>query len=145
MVAAMEATPEIPALTVVSALSRACARCHARKVKCDLRIPQCTSCQRQQEPCNITECVAYSYDTVQRLVSQIEHLQARLETVTIQNAHPDALSSSAVSSRLDEKQVQNEAEELGVLAVGQSNRRDWQNSYGKLMSEHLHAFSVAKT
>ncbi|KXJ88095.1 fungal-specific transcription factor domain-domain-containing protein [Microdochium bolleyi] len=105
---------------ILPSLSRACARCHTRKVKCDLKVPRCTSCTRQDEECNITECVAYSHASVQQLRDELERLRARSSVLERVPARTSAMT---------EQQVRSEADELGVLAIGGPRRADLLGSY----------------
>ncbi|KAH7031455.1 fungal-specific transcription factor domain-containing protein [Microdochium trichocladiopsis] len=114
------ATSSFDNLQVVPSLSRACSRCHARKVKCDLRVPRCTACEKQNDECNITECVAYSHSTVQTLLDELHRLRGRLDV---------AESRGPREQSMTEQQVRSEAEELGVLAVGGPRRHDMRASY----------------
>ncbi|KAL6400967.1 hypothetical protein AUP68_16687 [Ilyonectria robusta] len=130
-------------------VSKACSRCHARKVKCDQKVPQCSACIRQNDKCNITECVAYPFSVVQRLQDQIRHLQARLDLAPVAASHPGGESQrlslapdhpplpvqqqesllQAVNDKVNwPSDGLKEAEEVGVLAIGGSNLYS-QNKY----------------
>ncbi|KAI8202683.1 hypothetical protein KHU50_004716 [Colletotrichum sp. SAR 10_65] len=98
-------------------VSKACNRCHARKVKCDLRVPQCSACEKHNEQCNITERVTYSYAAVKSLQDKIRDLQATINSLT-QDAETQPAEAPDVS-RFDD--VRKEAEEIGVLAIGRPN------------------------
>lgn len=152
-------------------VSKACSRCHARKVKvtshisqsisttssahsgdqCDQKVPRCSACIRQNDKCNITECVAYPFSVVQGLQDQIRHLQARLDLAPVAASHPGGesrrLSLAPDHPPLPVQQQESllqaandkvnwpsdglkEAEEVGVLAIGGSNLYS-QNKYGK--------------
>lgn len=92
--------------------------------QCDLKVPQCTTCAKQNEECNITKCVAYSHDSVELLLGELRKLQACVD----QAQHvPDRPHPSVMT----EQQVRNEADELGVLAIGGHKRADLRASYGK--------------
>ncbi|KAF6843070.1 branched-chain amino acid [Colletotrichum musicola] len=94
-------------------VSKACSRCHARKVKCDLQVPRCSTCQKQNEQCNITECVTYSYAAVKSLQDRVRELQEKLDELSNQHARVPE------SSRFGD--VRREGEEIGVLAIGRPN------------------------
>ncbi|KAI8294970.1 hypothetical protein K4K59_004877 [Colletotrichum sp. SAR11_240] len=98
-------------------VSKACNRCHARKVKCDLRVPQCSACEKHNEQCNITERVTYSYAAVKSLQDKIRDLQATINSLT-QDAETQPAEAPDVSRFGD---VRKEAEEIGVLAIGRPN------------------------
>ncbi|KAF4895208.1 Transcriptional activator protein acu-15 [Colletotrichum fructicola] len=98
-------------------VSKACSRCHARKVKCDLRVPQCSACEKHNEQCNITERVTYSYAAVKSLQDKIRDLQATINSLT-QDAETQPAEAPDVSRFGD---VRKEAEEIGVLAIGRPN------------------------
>ncbi|KAK2029288.1 hypothetical protein LX32DRAFT_589041 [Colletotrichum zoysiae] len=98
-------------------VSKACSRCHARKVKCDLRVPQCSACRRQNEQCNITDRVTYSYAAVKSLQDQITELQSRLDSISRNSSDQPAKASEL--GHFDD--VRKEAEEIGVLAIGRPN------------------------
>ncbi|KAJ5015604.1 hypothetical protein K4K57_012910 [Colletotrichum sp. SAR 10_99] len=98
-------------------VSKACNRCHARKVKCDLRVPQCSACEKHNEQCNITERVTYSYAAVKSLQDKIRDLQATINSLT-QDAETQSAEAPDVSRFGD---VRKEAEEIGVLAIGRPN------------------------
>lgn len=116
--------------------SKACSRCHSRKVKCDQRVPRCTRCEKQGEECNITEFVAYSYATVGSLQAQIRDLQAKLAiasrnaapnhaTITVSEAQiamPAAPPPPMRAGQAPWVGVGKEAEEVGFLAIGGRNR-----------------------
>ncbi|KAK1728585.1 fungal-specific transcription factor domain-containing protein [Colletotrichum acutatum] len=95
-------------------VSKACSRCHARKVKCDLRVPRCSTCEKQNEQCNITDRVTYTYAAVKSLQDRIIELQVRLDTVS--EATASQTGPVAGPGQFDD--VRKEAEEIGVLAVG---------------------------
>ncbi|KAI8241035.1 hypothetical protein K4K55_012934 [Colletotrichum sp. SAR 10_96] len=98
-------------------VSKACNRCHARKVKCDLRVPQCSACEKHNEQCNITERVTYSYAAVKSLQDKIRDLQATINSLT-QDGETQPAEAPDVSRFGD---VRKEAEEIGVLAIGRPN------------------------
>jgi hypothetical protein len=50
--------------------------------QCDLTLPRCSSCVRQNEECNIVDCVAYPYSIVARLEDEVRDLRARLSAAT---------------------------------------------------------------
>ncbi|KAM0628046.1 hypothetical protein ACHAPW_007607 [Verticillium nonalfalfae] len=123
--------------------SKACSRCHARKVKCDQRVPRCTRCEKQGEDCNITEFVAYSYATVGSLQVQIRDLQAKL-AIASQNAAPNQTTITVSEAQIAMPAappppmragqapwvgVGKEAEEVGFLAIGGRNRHS-DDKYG---------------
>ncbi|KAL0941806.1 branched-chain amino acid [Colletotrichum truncatum] len=97
--------------------SKACSRCHSRKVKCDLTVPRCSACQKQNEQCNITECVTYSYAAVKSLQDRIKELQAKVDSLSQGTAEqpPQDLEASRFGD------LRKEAEEIGVLAIGRPN------------------------
>lgn len=99
---------------------KACSRCRARKVKCDLKVPQCSACSRHREDCNITEGVLYAYSTVEVLLSRIQSLESQsaarspLQDAGQQSRPPRTTSGPAE----DQGDLSKEAEEIGILAVG---------------------------
>ncbi|KAL2848518.1 fungal-specific transcription factor domain-containing protein [Aspergillus pseudoustus] len=109
---------------------KSCARCRARKVKCDLKVPHCSACQKHGEPCNITEYVAYPYSLVASLHSKVKELEQKLQS------YPGQLGPDSSSARLGDAHTQldnserpiwsvdvsKEAEEVGVLAIGSGDR-----------------------
>ncbi|KAH6695451.1 fungal-specific transcription factor domain-containing protein [Plectosphaerella plurivora] len=103
--------------TLQPSVSKACSRCHARKVKCDLKVPRCAACTRHDEECNITECVAYPYAVVHMLQTEIADLKARLAS---QSAVPPA--PQIVQREQSGWTAGKEAEEVGILAIGGPNR-----------------------
>ncbi|KAL3485693.1 fungal-specific transcription factor domain-containing protein [Aspergillus germanicus] len=109
---------------------KSCSRCRARKVKCDLKVPRCSACQRHGEACNITEYVAYPYSLVASLHSRVKELEQKLQSYSNQSG---SNSSSALlgdaSTQLNNSErpiwsvdVSKEAEEVGVLAIGYWDR-----------------------
>lgn len=99
--------------------------------KCDLRVPQCTACARQNEACNITDCVSYPYAVVKGLQDRINDLEARLRLVptpneTVPEPEPEA-SDVNPEPRAD---LQKEAEEVGFLTTGGSDLYSG-SKYGK--------------
>ncbi|KAK1498487.1 hypothetical protein CTAM01_07216 [Colletotrichum tamarilloi] len=91
-------------------VSKACSRCHARKVK----VPRCSTCHKQNEQCNITDRVTYTYAAVKSLQDRIIELQARLDGVS--EATASQTGPIAGPGQFDD--VRKEAEEIGVLAIG---------------------------
>ncbi|CAK7237897.1 hypothetical protein SEUCBS140593_010188 [Sporothrix eucalyptigena] len=63
---------------------RACERCHARKTKCDRRMPSCTSCTKGQVPCQYPNKwrdrqLRQEYmKSMERRLRELEHENARL-------------------------------------------------------------------
>ncbi|KAH6900005.1 fungal-specific transcription factor domain-containing protein [Thelonectria olida] len=114
---------ELEPSLIKPSVSKACSRCHARKVKCDQKVPKCSACIRQNDACNITECVAYPFSAIEDLRNQIDHLQARLALVSTTTAQPPLAATlnhlvpprDSPSQNLD---LHKEAEEVGVLAIG---------------------------
>ncbi|KAJ0420119.1 fungal-specific transcription factor domain-containing protein [Aspergillus carlsbadensis] len=109
---------------------KSCSRCRARKVKCDLKVPQCSACQKHSEACNITEYVAYPYSLVASLHSRVKELEQKLQSYSNQTG---SISSSdllgGAPTQLDNSErpvwsvdVSKEAEEVGVLAIGYGDR-----------------------
>lgn len=98
-------------------VSKACSRCHSRKVKCDLQVPRCSTCLKQNEQCNITDCVTYSYAAVKSLQDHITVLQGKIDSLSHTTTQPTQISSDTV--RFND--VRKEAEEIGVLAIGRPN------------------------
>ncbi|KAH7145604.1 fungal-specific transcription factor domain-containing protein [Dactylonectria estremocensis] len=117
--------------------SKACGRCHAKKVKCDQRVPQCSACMRQNEKCNIIDCVAYPFSVVQSLQDQIRSLQGRLDLTAAAASHaavttqlqpaPDVPSlpgSQGIDVQRNNDKASgpsdglNDSEEIGILAIG---------------------------
>ncbi|OJJ42674.1 hypothetical protein ASPZODRAFT_137056 [Penicilliopsis zonata CBS 506.65] len=94
---------------------KSCNRCRSRKVKCDLKIPQCSACSRQGEACNITEYVAYPYSLVERLHSRVQELEQQLAQKGAGQSGPQQAASDSLGWSAD---VTKEAEEVGVLAIG---------------------------
>ncbi|KAJ4125757.1 hypothetical protein NW765_001531 [Fusarium oxysporum] len=85
-------------------------------------VPQCTACARQNEACNITDCVSYPYVVVKGLQDRINDLEARLRLVptpneTVLEPEPEA-SDVNPEPRAD---LQKEAEEVGFLTTGGSD------------------------
>ncbi|KAH7256177.1 fungal-specific transcription factor domain-containing protein [Fusarium tricinctum] len=104
------------------AVSKACSRCRARKVKCDLKIPQCSSCVKQNEVCNITDCVSYPYSVVKALQDRINDLEARLHMAETPNVPVvEAISESTLNNQPTPANLQKEAEEVGFLTTGGSD------------------------
>ncbi|KAL1873616.1 hypothetical protein VTK73DRAFT_803 [Phialemonium thermophilum] len=119
-------------------VSKACSRCHPRKVKCDLRVPRCSACIRLGDECNITERVYYPYSVVRELQDQVNELRARLSTgqgapgsVNHDQSQGGQQTSSAIDGHAGARpqggtganltDIQKEAEEVGVLAIGGSD------------------------
>lgn len=98
---------------------------------------------RQNDDCNITECVFYPYSALQRLQERINELEARpgaiadgavgaggdttddqtLDTSQVMMDRPTApmaVSGPPVGDRAEsgDETLQREAEEVGVLAIG---------------------------
>ncbi|KAL3471973.1 fungal-specific transcription factor domain-containing protein [Aspergillus californicus] len=95
----------------IPSIIKSCTRCRTRKVKCDLQIPRCSACTRQDEACDITDCVAYPYSLIESLHARVQELESKLTT------HSNGPSAS--SGQLDwSADVSREAEEVGVLAIG---------------------------
>lgn len=82
--------------------------------KCDLRVPRCSTCERQNEQCNITDRVTYTYAAVKSLQDRIIELQARLDAVS----EATASQTGPVVGPGQFHDVRKEAEEIGVLAIG---------------------------
>lgn len=99
---------------------KSCSRCRARKVKCSLQVPQCSACMRHGEECNITDCVAYSYRTVESLLERIQDLEAQLvgSTSIPSSETVNRTSYSASAAQSQDKALAKEAEEIGILAIG---------------------------
>lgn len=123
---------------------KSCSRCRGRKVKvcspqelripysnrcgivdiyqCDLKIPQCSACERHGEACNITEFVAYPYSVVEKLHARVQELEQRLHASQSTNQVPSitqnlrAIQQSPTGAWSAD--VTREAEEVGVLAIG---------------------------
>ncbi|KAG9256609.1 fungal-specific transcription factor domain-containing protein [Emericellopsis atlantica] len=121
----------LPTYTLQPSVSKACARCHARKVKCDQKVPRCAACTRQNEECNITDCVSYPYSAVLALQTEIEHLKARLQQTQIASETykdpPRADNGSRFPRQASDEDVNGslpgkEAEEVGVLSIGGPSR-----------------------
>jgi hypothetical protein len=51
-------------------------------LQCDLTLPRCSSCVKQNEECNIVDCVAYPYSVVAKLEDELKSLRARLSAAT---------------------------------------------------------------
>ncbi|KAK2003493.1 hypothetical protein LX36DRAFT_677598 [Colletotrichum falcatum] len=83
-------------------------------LKCDLLVPRCSTCHRQNEQCNITYRVTYSYAAVKSLQDRITELQNRLDGISRNSSDQPARASEP--GRFDD--VRKEAEEIGVLAIG---------------------------
>jgi hypothetical protein len=98
-----------------------------------MKIPQCTSCKRQNEQCNITECVAYSHASIEYLRGEVHRLQASLElaqhTVATNN-QGSTFDAPPRPTAMTEQQIRREAEELGVLVIGGSRNNNSRSSYG---------------
>ncbi|GAA5866474.1 hypothetical protein JCM8547_000636 [Rhodosporidiobolus lusitaniae] len=63
-------------------LSRACARCHKKKVKCDGALPTCTPCafsKQGGDGCDVSDCLVYSAAHVASLKTQLTAAQARVQ------------------------------------------------------------------
>ncbi|CAI7657740.1 unnamed protein product [Penicillium pancosmium] len=105
---------------------KSCSRCRARKVKCDLNVPQCSACSKQGETCNITEHAAYPYSLIKELHSRVNELERDLETYANDaggasgNTRPVGISAQQDASEKPSwsANVSKEAEEVGVLAIG---------------------------
>lgn len=82
--------------------------------KCDLRVPRCSTCHKQNEQCNITDRVTYTYAAVQSLQDRIIELQAKLDAVS----EATASQTGPISEPGQFNDVRKEAEEIGVLAIG---------------------------
>ncbi|KAH7316933.1 fungal-specific transcription factor domain-containing protein [Stachybotrys elegans] len=116
-------------------ITKACARCRSRKVKCDLKVPRCTACIRHNEECDITQCVAYPYSVIQKLQDEIRDLKARLQEATINAVRPlpegNTFLPTAIQSSREEQvswSLDKEAQEVGNLAIGGFNRHS-ENKY----------------
>lgn len=104
-----------------------------------MAVPRCSACLRQNENCNIIDCVSYPYSEVKKLQDQIDRLQARLEAAGTEpgGRGADELSGSvdrashatAHASRQEVDDVRKAAEEVGVLAVAGRNQY-LNNTYG---------------
>lgn len=153
----MESLPEATGQYTPSVV-KSCSRCRGRKVKvclpkeshiscskhfgmadtlscqCDLKIPQCSACERHGEACNITEFVAYPYSVVEKLHARVQELEQRLHASQSTNQVPStshnvrAIQQS--SSGAWSADVTREAEEVGVLAIGFQDPHS-QGKYGR--------------
>lgn len=97
-----------------------------------MKIPQCSACEKQGEQCNITDYVAYPYALVESLHLRVQALEEKLGTL------PDQPGSSLqpqrnVSNVPWSEDISKEAEEVGILAIGLSDRYS-QTKYGKRVS-----------
>lgn len=122
--------------------------------QCDLRVPRCSTCERQDEQCNITDCVTYPYAAIESLKSHIRDLETKLEAANRQpssNDHrPQAVSNEfqpprgPSSPRIEQPatdefgsswagDIVNEAQELGTLVVGGPDGHS-NNIYGESTS-----------
>ncbi|KAF5675768.1 purine utilization positive regulator [Fusarium heterosporum] len=82
----------------------------------------CTACARQNESCNITDCVSYPYAVVKALQDRVNDLEARLRLVPTSNetvAVPE-LENLDVNPE-SHADLQKEAEEVGFLTTGGSD------------------------
>lgn len=80
-------------------------------------MPTCSSCRRQNEPCNIADCVAYPYSVVATLQGKIRNLEYQLEEAKKRNDHQSS-SQEEQGGRAWAEAIRKEAEEVGTLAIG---------------------------
>ncbi|ETS87782.1 hypothetical protein PFICI_01610 [Pestalotiopsis fici W106-1] len=75
---------------------------------------------RHGEECNITDCVAYSYRTVEHLLGRIQDLERRLAAVSSTSASEavNRTDRSTSVAQSQDKALSKEAEEIGILAIG---------------------------
>ncbi|KAG4264829.1 hypothetical protein FPRO03_00113 [Fusarium proliferatum] len=111
--------------TLQPSVSKACSRSPLwlsadTESKCDLRAPQCTACARQNEACNITDCVSYPYTVVKALQDRVNDLEARLRLVPTPNETVPEPEPSDVNPE-PRADLQKEAEEVGFLTTGGSD------------------------
>lgn len=106
-------------------------------------VPQCSTCTKQNEDCNIVDYVSYPYAEIEKLQNQVAVLHAKLaeaastariqDTVatgpSIDGSAPQDPQYSQNESAADD--VLKEAEEVGILAVAGSNQQS-QTTYGRV-------------
>jgi hypothetical protein len=119
--------------------------------KCDLKIPQCSACERQCEVCNITEYVAYPYALVESLHLKVKELENRLGShkndsicepaVNEHGLGPSFNGLPPTSGKLaSSADASKEAEEVGGLAIGFV---DWYShaKYGRSNAQVLSGYT----
>ncbi|KAF4999918.1 hypothetical protein FGRMN_2156 [Fusarium graminum] len=80
------------------------------------------TCARQNESCNITDCVSYPYAVVKALQDRINDLEARLRLGTTPNETVAVPELEPLDRDLEPPaDLQKEAEEVGFLATGGSD------------------------
>lgn len=126
----------------------------AEHTKCNLKVPQCSACEKQGEVCNITEYVAYPYALVESLHLRVKELEEKLaagkdgSTYNPHTGEPSTNPPFVTSGKTASPDVSKEAEEVGVLAIGFADRYS-QAKYGEfdaqLFSMYVSAWWLIET